>query len=70
MTSVGNNWYIQSFPAATSVSMVFNNGAGAQYPTVGGKLTRTESGCFDMATKAWTTWIPVPLLSLPLRLPP
>ena len=55
MTSVGNNWYMQSFPAATSVSMVFNNGAGAQYPTVGGKLTRTESGCFDMATKAWTT---------------
>ncbi len=54
MTSVGNNWYMQSFPAATSVSMVFNNGAGTQYPATGSGLTRTESGCFDMTSKAWT----------------
>ena len=55
MTSVGNGWYVTNFPAATTVNMVFNNGSGTQYPTVGGKLSRTESGCFDMASKAWTT---------------
>ena len=54
MTSVGSGWYLQSFPAATSVSMVFNNGSGTQYPASGSKLTRTESGCFDMTSKAWT----------------
>ena len=54
MTSVGNGWYLQSFPAATSVSMVFNNGSGTQYPSSGSGLTRTESGCFDMTSKAWT----------------
>ena len=54
MSDAGNGWSTASFPGASSVSMVFNNGSGTQYPSNMGKETRTESGCLDLSTKVWT----------------
>lgn len=54
MSDAGNGWTTASFPGASSVSVVFNNGSGTQYPTGMGKETRTESGCLDLASKVWT----------------
>lgn len=55
MADIGSGWTSAIFPGATTVNMVFNNGAGTQYPTGMGKEMRTASGCLDIASKVWTT---------------